>query len=359
MNFDLDEEQLLLEQTVQDYLRSECPPSRVREIFDSTTGYDEKVWKGLAELGVLGLTLPENYGGSGADLLEVAVVAEVLGRRATPGPFFEHVVAAMAVDLAGTDDQRARLLPKLATGELRASLALSESGRSQGTWLPSTWTMQGEKLDGTKYFVPHANNADLLVVGVAGGGLALVRPDDTVTVEPVEGLDRTRRLDHVRFAGTPGELMPAGRDVSARIVDAGLVLLAADAHGGGAACVQAAVDYAKIRQQFGAPIGSFQALQHQLADMALEIYPTRGLVWFAAHAWDHLPQESAAAAATAKAHLGDRFVDVARRTVETHGGIGYTWECDVQIWLKRALFDWAVLGDPRQHRRRCADLLGW
>jgi alkylation response protein AidB-like acyl-CoA dehydrogenase len=359
VNFDLDEAQLLLEQTVDDYARSQCPPSRVREIFDGPTGFDERIWKGLAELGLLGLNLPEEYGGGGADLLEVAVAAEVIGRRAIPGPFFEHVLAGIAVNLAGSEEQRAQWLPKLAAGEVRASLALCETSRGQGTWSASSWTLQGETLDGVKYFVPHADGAELLVVGTAGGGLALVQPDDTVSVEAVEGLDRTRRVGHVRFAGTPATLLPGGAAVSQRIVDAGLVLLAADAYGAATACVTAAVEYAKVREQYGAPIGSFQALQHQLADMALQIYPARGLIWLAAHAWDQLPGEAETAAATAKAHLCERFSDVARRTVEAHGGIGYTWECDVQIWLKRSLFDWAMLGEPRQHRRRCADLLGW
>ena len=125
------------------------------------------------------------------------------------------------------------------------------------------------------------------------------------------------------------------------------------------ACVAASVEYAKTREQFGVKIGTFQALKHQLADMAVEIHPTRGLIWYAAHAFDHLPDEAAAAAANAKAHMTDRFVDIARRTVEAHGGIGYTWECDVQFWFKRSLFDWAMLGDPNLHRRRTADLLGW
>ena len=125
------------------------------------------------------------------------------------------------------------------------------------------------------------------------------------------------------------------------------------------ACVDASVEYAKTREQFGVKIGTFQALKHQLADMAVEAHPTQGLVWYAAHAFDHLPDEAAAAAANAKAHVTDRFVDIARRTVEAHGGIGYTWECDVQFWFKRSLFDWALLGDPNLHRRRTADLLDW
>lgn len=311
-------------------------------------------------MGVLGLHLPEDVGGAGLDMLELSVVAEAIGRHATPGPFLEHALASLAIDLGGSDAQRKRWLPRLASGELRASLAIAEDG-PDGAWRPEQWSLgDGSSLTGEKRFVPHAKGADLLLVGVRGGGFGLVESAAPgLTTERVEGLDRTRRLDSVGFEDTPCDPLPRGHEVASRVLDAGLVLLAADAHGGGMACVAASVEYAKTREQFGVKIGSFQALKHQLADMAVEIHPTRGLVWYAAHAFDHLPEEAAAAAANAKAHLTDRFVDVARRTVEAHGGIGYTWECDVQFWLKRSLFDWAMLGDPHLHRRRVADLLDW
>jgi alkylation response protein AidB-like acyl-CoA dehydrogenase len=360
VNFDLSEEQRLLEETVDKFLATECPMTSVREIFDGDVGFDEAIWQGLGEMGVLGLHLPEELGGAGLELLELAVVAEAMGRRATPGPFFEHVLASMAVDRAGSDAQREEWLPRLASGEARATLALSEPGADEG-WLPKQWKLAAApNLDGEKRFVPHARGADLIVVGLAGGGLALVEATAAgLSSQRLQGLDRTRRLDCLRFSATPCEPLPRGAEVSGQILDAGLVLLAADAHGGGMACVEAAVEYAKTREQFGVKIGSFQALKHQLADMAVEIHPARGLVWYAAHAFDHLPEEASAAAANAKAHLTDRFVDIARRTVEAHGGLGYTWECDVQFWFKRALFDWSMLGDPGLHRRRTADLLGW
>jgi alkylation response protein AidB-like acyl-CoA dehydrogenase len=360
VNFDLSDEQRLLEETVDKFLATECPMTSVREIFDGDTGFDAAIWSGLGEMGVLGLHLPEELGGAGLELLDLAIVAEALGRRATPGPFFEHVLGSMAVDRAGSDAQREHWLPRLASGEARASLALSERGDADG-WLPEQWKLGGAPtLDGEKRFVPHARDADLIVVGLRGGGLGLVEAGAAgLGIERLEGLDRTRRLDCLRFAATPCDPLPRGADVSGQILDAGLVLLAADAHGGGMACVEAAVEYAKTREQFGVKIGSFQALKHQLADMAVEIHPTRGLVWYAAHAFDHLPEEASAAAANAKAHLTERFVDIARRSVEAHGGLGYTWECDVQFWFKRALFDWSMLGDPGLHRRRTADLLGW
>ena len=361
MNFDLSDEQRLLEETVDKFLGSECPMSRVRELFDSEEGYDQAVWHGLGEMGVLGLHLPEDMGGADLEMLELAVVAEVIGRHATPGPFFEHVLASMAIDRAGSQAQRERWLPRLASGETRASFAVAESGAADARWRPEQWQLaDASRLSGEKHFVPHARGANLFVVGLRGGGFGVVESGAAgLGISRLKGLDRTRRLDCIRFEETPCEALPGGAEVASQVLDAGLVLLAADAHGGGMACVDASVEYAKTREQFGVRIGSFQALKHQLADMAVEIHPTRGLVWFAAHAFDHLPEDAPAAAANAKAHLTERFVEIARRTVEAHGGIGYTWECDVQFWFKRSLFDWAMLGEPNLQRRRVADLLGW
>lgn len=361
MNFDLSDEQRLLEDTLDKFLATECPMTRVRELFDGEADCDAAVWSGLGAIGVLGLHLPEDLGGAGLELLDLSVVAEALGRHATPGPFLEHVLAAMAIDRAGSRSQRERWLPGLATGELRASFAIAERGDSGEQWRPEQWQLaDAGTITGEKRFVPHARGADLLVVGLRGGGFGLVEAGAPgLAIERLAGLDRTRRLDCVTFEGTPCEPLPRGADVADQVLDAGLVLLAADAYGGAMACVDASVAYAKTREQFGVKIGSFQALKHQLADMAVEIHPTRGLVWYAAHAFDHLPEAARAAAANAKAHLTERFVDIARRAVEAHGGIGYTWECDVQFWLKRSLFDWAMLGDANLHRRRTADLLGW
>ncbi len=358
MNFDLSDEQRLLQETVDKFLANECPPARVRQIFDSDSSFDPDLWKDLAKLGLGGLALPEQYGGAGLELLDLAVVAEILGRRATPGPFFEHALAGMAIALAGSEEQKRDWLPRLAAGDARATVAFAEA---DDAWQPDQWKLPAaETLAGTKHHVPHARHADLILVGLAGGNLALVeRGAPGLTIEAVLGLDRTRRLERVQLDATPCTLLPDGPAAAPRVRDAGLVLIAADAFGGGAQCVEVAVEYAKTREQFGVKIGEFQALKHQLANMALEIEPARGLYWYAAHAFDQVPAESAACAALANSHLTDRFVEVARNTVEAHGGIGYTWECDVHFWLKRAVFDRAFLGDPGLHRRRAADLYGW
>jgi alkylation response protein AidB-like acyl-CoA dehydrogenase len=356
MNFEPSDEQLLLQATVRQFLERECPPERRRALFEAESGFDPVLWKGMIELGLGGIHLPEAHGGVGLELLDLALVAEELGRHAAPGPFLGHALAGLAVAAGGDAAQQRRWLPKLATGAALGTVALAEEG---GAWLPEDWTLAGDgALQGVKLHAPGADAADLIVVGVAGGGLALVeRETGGVVIEPEDGADRSRRLARVRFEGACAEQLAPG--AAARVRDAGLVLLAADAWGGASRCVELAVEHAKIRRQFGVPIGSFQALKHQLANLAVEVEPVRALVWWAAHAFDRAPAEAERAAALAKAHATDRFMQAARDTVEAHGGIGFTWECDVQLYFKRALFDRAWLGTPARHRERVAALAGW
>jgi alkylation response protein AidB-like acyl-CoA dehydrogenase len=356
VDFGLSEEQQLLQQTIEGLLRSECPVTRVREVFDQGGGRDDALWAKLAELGLCGLAIPEEAGGAGLGLLELALAAETLGHGAAPGPFLFHALAGLALRLGGSEAQQERWLPRLAAGEALGTVALAEEG---GRWQPEEWRLEGGRLSGSKTWVPYAAEADLLVVGVRGGGLALVETAaGGVEAKDAGGVDRTRRLDTVRFDGATAEALP-GEDAGARLRDAACVLLAADALGGAWRLVEASVQYANQREQFGVTIGHFQALKHQLAEMALAAEPARALVWYAAHAWDEIPQEAPRVAALAKAHLTDRFMDVARDAVEVHGGIGFTWECDVQIWYKRALLDRAFLGTPAVHRERAAALAGW
>ncbi|MBW2275160.1 MAG: acyl-CoA/acyl-ACP dehydrogenase [Deltaproteobacteria bacterium] len=357
MNFDLSEEQQLLQQTVGRFVANECPAARLREIFDGDEGHDPLLWKGLAEMGVAGLALSEEYGGAGLQMLDLAVVAETLGHGAMPGPFFNHAVGSLAIQLAGSEEQRQRWLPALAGGEAIATIALAE----EGGWQPEDWTLQaGTTLSGVKRHVPLASLADLVVVGVAGGGFAVVeRAGGGLSFESVDVADRTRRLEALRLEEAPCELLPEGASVAGRVRDIALVLLAADAFGGASRCVEMSVEYAKNREQFGVPIAQFQAVKHQLADMTLEVEPSRGLYWYAAHALDHARDDAPRTAAIAKSHITDRFMQVARDSVELHGGIGFTWECDLQIWFKRAMFDRAFLGNPGVHRARAAAMADW
>jgi alkylation response protein AidB-like acyl-CoA dehydrogenase len=358
VNFELSEEQQLLQQTVRQFLENECPATHVRALFEGETGFDPALWKGMVEMGVAGLHLPERFGGAGLELIDLAIVSESLGWGAAPGPFLGHALAGLAIQLGGSEAQKERWLPRLAAGELIATLAIGETG---GLWQPEEWALPaGRTLTGTKQNVPFASLADLLVVGVAGAGLVLVeKAAGGVVVESMGGVDRGRRIDRVGFEGAPAEALPQGAEAAPRVRDAGLVLLAADAFGAGSRLVDMCVQYAKTREQFGVTIGHFQALKHQLANMAVEIEPARALYWYAAHAFDHIQQEAPRSAALAKAHIADRAMQIARDAVEAHGGIGFTWECDVQLWFKRVMFDRAWLGAPSVHRERAAKLAGW
>ncbi|WP_313024354.1 acyl-CoA dehydrogenase family protein [Pseudomonas lopnurensis] len=348
MNFLLSPEQLEFQSTIQRFLDDRCPSTHLHEVFDRGE-HDQALWREMSELGLAGIALPEDFGGAGMEMIDLALVAESLGSRSAPGPFLGHALAGLAIAWAGSEEQKQRWLPGLASGELLASVAFAEAGG----WHPEHWTLAGERLDGSKLHVPFAAEASLLLVGLVDGGLAIVeRAAQGLNIEAENGADRTRLLSRVNFADTPVERLAADAGVAARVRDAALVLLAADAFGGASRCVEMAVEYAKIREQFGQPIGQFQAVKHQLVNMAVEIEPARGLYWYAAHAFDHIPADAERYAALAKAHLSDRFLQVARDTVEVHGGIGYTWECDVQIYLKRAMFDFAFMGNPAAQRAR-------
>jgi alkylation response protein AidB-like acyl-CoA dehydrogenase len=225
-------------------------------------------------------------------------------------------------------------------------------------WSPDRWSLvvRDGRLDGEVRYVA-GGQSELMVVGVSGG-LAVVDASQGVSAEALDGADRTRRLWTVRFDGAPATFI-ASNEIGQRLVDAALVLVAADALGGAQQCLDMSVEYAKHREQFGVVIGRFQALKHQLANMALEVEPARALVWYAAYAWDLELPDAARVAAHAKAHVCDRFVSVARAAVQAHGGIGYTWDCDLQIWFKRSIYDRAWLGSPSAHRERVATLAGW
>ncbi len=357
MDFGLSEEQELLQETLRSFIARDCPPTRLREIFDADAGHDPAHWNALVEMGVAGLVIPEAYGGAGLELLDLALVAEVLGEGAFPSPFFGHSLASLAIVLGGSDAQKESWLPRLASGDVLGTIAFGEGDES---WDPSAWQMRrvDEKLTGMKGYVPHANVADLIVVGLAGGELALVeRSAEGVKLEAIDAVDRTRPLYKLSLDAVVAEVLAVA--AASRVRDAGLVLLAADAFGSASKLVEMSVEYAKTRQQFGQVIGQFQAVKHQLADMTTAIEPARGLFWHAAYAFDHLPDEAERGAALAKAHLTDVFMQTARDAVEAHGGIGFTWESDVQIWFKRAMFDRAFLGTPPGHRERAATLAGW
>ena len=356
MDFSLSEEQELLQETVRGFVAKECPPQTVRAIFDGERQLVPSLWKGLSEIGVTGLAIPEAHGGAALELLELALVAEELGRGAVPAPFLGHALASLALARGASAAQQSAWLPQLASGAARATVALAEDG---ARWLPSQWQVELANgcVRGRKQLVPEAEGADLFIVGCRGGALALVEAGPAARVTPEPTLDRGRPLATLELDGAPAERLD-GAD-AALLVDAGSVLLAADAFGAAHQLVRATAAYVTTRQQFGHSIAQFQAVKHQLANMALDVDPTRGLWWYAAHAFDHVRTEASRAAALAKAHITERAQQVARDAVEAHGGIGFTWECDVHIWFKRVMFDRLWLGPPELHRERFAALQGW
>lgn len=355
MKFDLDEQQLAFQQGVADYLEAECPPARALLPHD-TRQPDLELWRGLMELGIGGIMVPEAYGGLGLGLLDLAAVMEPIGRFAAPGPFLDHALATLALVLAGTEAQRAAWLPLLATGERRATIALAEG---KGEWLADQWKLQATpSLTGTKHHVLHAEGADLIVVGLDGGKLGLVLGEAPgLSISPTLSTDAGKQICTVSFAETPCDLLDGA--AGERLVDAGWVLLAADAYGGASRAIDMSVAYACERQQFGRSIGSFQGLKYQLVDQAVTITPAIGLYWYAAHVWDTDPAAASIQAAMAKSLLTEHYARATRQMIEAHGGIGYTWEYGAHVWLKRALFDQAFLGMPRTLRAHIADLAGW
>ncbi|ACG78949.1 acyl-CoA dehydrogenase [Phenylobacterium zucineum HLK1] len=355
MNFHLSDEQAALQDAVRRFAAEQAEAGVRRRAFESEDGLDRPFWDGLVALGVGGVGIAEEFGGLGLDWIDVALVAEALGYEAAPGPFLGHVVAALAIQRFGTEPQKQAWLPRLATGEKIGTVALAEAGER---WRPKEWSLGLDghgRLSGAKANVPYAAVADVLVVGLSDGGLALVASEaGGLACEPLDVADRTRRLWNVTFRDARAERLPAGD--CALLRDALCVLLAADAFGGAMRVLHMTAEYAKTREQFGQAIARFQGVKHQLANLAAEIAPCQGLYWYAAVAFEQAPDERAQAAAMAKAHLGDRFMEAGRTAVELHGGIGYTWEYDLQIWVKRAMFDFAFGGPPSLHRARAMSL---
>ena len=357
MNFTLSEQQSALQDSLSRLIEEACNIRRVHAVIDRNDTFDAELWQQLVAFGAAGTCIPEEFGGLGLEMIDLALIAEVLGNKAAPVPFFGHALAGLAILHAGSDAQKKEWLPKIASGEVLATVAFGEGA---GAWLPEEWKLAaGGTITGDKWNVPNGKEAGLFVVGLAGGALGLVKAGAGVEIEALDGVDRTRRIDIAHFKNAKVELLPNGPAAAPAIRDAALVLLAADAFGGATRCVDMSVAYAKEREQFGMKIAQFQALRHQLANMAVETEPMRGLYWYAAHAFDHVQDKASYAAALAKAHITDRYQQVARDATEAHGGIGYTWEYDVHIFLQRALFNFAWMGSPTVHRLRAADLAGW
>ena len=359
MNFKLTPEQRQLQEAVRGIVAGERRHQGLRAVIDGQASWDERLWSDLCDFGVPGVLVPEAHGGAGLSMVELALVAEVLGHAGAAVPFLGNALATVAILHGGDDAQKARWLPKLASGEVLASVALSE--RNDG-WEPADWRMapEGCRVSGRKINVPGGAQVDLLIVGLEGGRLGVVDArSESVVVEPMDGLDLTRPLTSVEFTEADVVLLANGPTGASRMYSAALVLLAADAFGGSERVLEMTRDYALVRETFGAVLAQRQAVKHQLANLALEVEPTRGLYWFAAYAFDHWTERSSHSASLAKAHAAEVFIDSARMGTELHGGIGFTWAYDSHIWLKRAMFDYAWMGRPGRLFESAVALADW
>jgi alkylation response protein AidB-like acyl-CoA dehydrogenase len=362
MYFDLTDEQQAIRSTARDFLAARYKSERIRELAESELGFDQSDWEEMAELGWPGLALPEEWGGQGLGIVDLAVLFEEMGYALAPSPLLSNTVAGLALALCGSDEQRERFLRPLAEGRLRGTPALWDAGTpaSVGEFAMEARTDgDGVVLDGEKVLVMDAAAADFLLVATADGRRHLVeRAVEGVTVSPATSIDTTRRLYSVRFDGVriaAEDTLPAAADDYFPLFHRVCVALAAESTGVAQRTMEMAVEYAKDRQQFGRPIGSYQAVSHRCAQMLLETENARSAVYGAAWAADAEPESLPKAASMAKAYASDAGWRVPDASIQVHGGIGFTWEHDLHFFLKRGKANASMFGDARWHRERVAD----
>ncbi len=363
MDFDLNKAQKLLQQSARDFFARELKPERVRELMATDTAYDDGLWRAMADQGWIGLIIPEDFGGLGLSLVDLIAVSEEMGRACLPGPFLSTLWAAALIDRAGSEGQRQQYLEPIAAGDMKATVALLEE---DADWNPEAVGLRAEKdgkefrLRGRKEFVTDAEIADVII--------CVARGDDGLILAPVAkgakgmkivatpGVDATRKLYSVEFDDVAAPEADA-LAFNARTQDAiesatatAIVALCAEMLGGMQWTLETAVEYAKTRQQFGKPIGVYQAVQHQLADVFLMTESARSAVYYAAWAVSENDPAAKLAVSLAKAYCSDAAREVANRGAQVHGGIGFTWEHDLQLYYKRAKASEIMFGDANYHR---------
>lgn len=363
-----DAEQRQLRETVRSALNAHSSPALVREAMDSPQGFDQRLWQRLAdELGVVGLAIPERYGGAGGTFSDVCIVTSELGRAVQPVPFLSTAVLAVhALLSSGDEDACARWLPDIAGGRLTAAVAFSESGQlhpanpaTRADRIGSGWIINGEKT---------------IVIAGADAGLVLViatTPDGPTLFAVTQGaaglshcaaepLDLTRRLATMTFRNSPAVLVGTpgnGHTVLDRVLDLGRIALAHEQVGGAERCVQIAIEYAKIRVQFHRPIGTFQAVKHLLADAYVENDCAKLAAAHAADVVDSGVDAATHLALQSSALASDAYLGAAGTCIQVHGAIGFTWEHEAQLHFRRASSDRQLLGAPELHRDRLAGRL--
>jgi alkylation response protein AidB-like acyl-CoA dehydrogenase len=374
-DFAFSEEQDALRATVRRFCDERSPSAEVRRLMDTTEGLDPDVWKQLAsELGLTGIHVPEDLGGSGFTFVELGIVLEEMGRALLCAPFFSSIcLGANAILNAGTDEQKRALLPGIAAGEVRATLAFTEPS---GDWTLDGITVAADngKLTGTKTYVLDGHTADLIVVAARatsersrdanGNGISFFTvPGDAagLTRNPLGTLDMTRKQAELVFdrveatpLGEPGR----GADALRKTLEQAAVCLASECVGGSEKAMEMAVQYAKDRYQFGRPIGSFQSIKHKCADMLLRLESAKSAAYYAAWAATEDNEELGVAASLAKAYCTESYFTNSRENIQVHGGIGFTYEHDAHLYYRRAKTCELFLGDPTYHRELIATKLG-
>ena len=390
MDFAFNEEQEELRETAREFLAEHSSSENVRKAMATELGFDPQLWKQIgAELGWSSLLIPEEFGGLGLGYVELIALLEVMGGALVCAPFFSTVcLAGNALLVAGSDEQKRKHLPGLAAGETLATLAFSEPRSIDGApgarvpWDMAAIQTTAEEhageyvLRGTKSFVLDGHCADLLIVaaraagseGDAGLGLFLVPSSSPGVVRrALPTMDRTRRQAEVLLNDVvvPGEARLGaegeGARALARTLDLACVALAAEQIGGAQRCLDMSVDYARERIQFGRPIGSFQAIKHMCADMMVQVESARSASYYAACVAAEETDGSGdlpVAASMAKACCSEAYFECAANAIQIHGGVGFTWEYDVQLYFKRARASESFLGDPAYHRERIARAIG-
>jgi alkylation response protein AidB-like acyl-CoA dehydrogenase len=364
-------EQDELRQSVRRFLQAKSTSADVRALMADETGYDAAVWKQMSEqLGLPGIAIPERFGGSGFSFVELTIVLEEMGRALLPAPYFSSaVLATYAILDSGDEAAGADLLPGIADGSRIGTLALTED---DGAWELDALAMRaqpepggGWSLTGAKSYVVDGHIADRLVVAArTDAGLSLFAvdsPAEGLTRTSIPTLDQTRKLARVEFDHTPARLIGVdGGAVAglARTLDKAALALAAEQVGGAQRVLDMAVEYAKVRHQFGRPIGTFQAIKHKASEMMLRLSSARAAAYFGAWSVVDDSDEVPMVASLAKSYCSEAFFFVAAENIQIHGGVGFTWEHDAHLYFKRAKSSQLFLGDTTYHRERLLERIG-
>ena len=373
MNFGFTDEQELLRSEVRKFLDESCPLEQVRKITEDASGpgFSRELWQHIAELGWLGLTIPEAHGGAGLGWVDLVVVLEETGRSLFPSPFLSNTLAAHAIRRFGSPRQHALYLPRLADGSAIGTVALFEEDRApgpDGVHLAGRAAGKSLTLTGEKTFVGDAAAADLIVVAFRKGkskefGLAVLeRGTPGLAARDLPGIDLTKRLGKLSLDGVKlgrEAVLPRGNAAAiSHLLDAGALAATAEGVGAAEAALALTAGYAKQRIQFGRPIGTFQAVKHPLAEMYVDVQSFQSLVYYAAWCMDHHLAGLPLAVSRAKAYASEALPKLGIDVIQLHGGIGYTWEYDAQLFLKRAKWLRPAFGDADWHYERVAALGG-